>query len=363
MEMRIGTRIAELRRKQGFTQEQLAEKLGVSAPAVSKWETDSSYPDITLLCPLARALDTNVDTLLQYEESLSDEKATELMNEVLKTAFGSGYEASEKKILELLHQYPNCVTLKFHAAVIWDCFRMYFPTVDDEIKAAWAEQKKRLLQEVRQDRTSAYWQNATLQLAGILIGEGELEQGETLLKELPEHMVDPTAIWSLLYLKKEEPEEALRTVQKRLYLLVCQALSCLSMMMTPKVTPDHERALKICDTYKAMDELFGLGGMYDGLYMNLYLCMNRFEDAADCLSRYADVITAPLCAPKPFLFSPGVEIKEGPATTREIRELLLRGLKEEEAKPLLEYPQAQAAIEKIRASLSVPPSSEIVENM
>ena len=48
---KIGAQIAALRRAKGLTQEQLAEMLGVSAPAVSKWETDSSYPDITLRCP------------------------------------------------------------------------------------------------------------------------------------------------------------------------------------------------------------------------------------------------------------------------------------------------------------------------
>ncbi|RFT79734.1 XRE family transcriptional regulator, partial [Adlercreutzia equolifaciens] len=65
MNMDLGTRISELRREKGMTQEQLAKLVGISAPAVSKWETGSSCPDIALLCPLARALDTNVDTLLQ----------------------------------------------------------------------------------------------------------------------------------------------------------------------------------------------------------------------------------------------------------------------------------------------------------
>ena len=65
--MNIGGHIAALRKARGLTQEQLAAQLGVSAPAVSKWETNSSCPDITLLCPLARALGTNVDTLLQFE--------------------------------------------------------------------------------------------------------------------------------------------------------------------------------------------------------------------------------------------------------------------------------------------------------
>ena len=47
----LGANIAALRKARGLTQEQLAAQLGVSAPAVSKWETCSSCPDITLLCP------------------------------------------------------------------------------------------------------------------------------------------------------------------------------------------------------------------------------------------------------------------------------------------------------------------------
>ncbi len=60
----IGNRIGQLRRKKGMSQETLAEKLGVSAQAVSKWENDQSCPDIQLLPQLARVLDTTVDELL-----------------------------------------------------------------------------------------------------------------------------------------------------------------------------------------------------------------------------------------------------------------------------------------------------------
>ena len=52
----LGKRIAMLRKEKGLTQEQLAEKVGVSAQAVSKWENDVSCPDITLLPLLADIL-------------------------------------------------------------------------------------------------------------------------------------------------------------------------------------------------------------------------------------------------------------------------------------------------------------------
>ncbi len=98
MELHMGNRIAELRKTKGMTQEQLAAELGISAPAVSKWETDSSYPDITLLCPLARVLETDVDTLLAYEEELSGKKVAEYAEQILKIKQEQGAEKAEEEL-------------------------------------------------------------------------------------------------------------------------------------------------------------------------------------------------------------------------------------------------------------------------
>ena len=59
-----GSVIKELREKKNMTQLQLAEKLGVSDKTVSKWETGNGYPDITLLEPVAGALEVSVLELL-----------------------------------------------------------------------------------------------------------------------------------------------------------------------------------------------------------------------------------------------------------------------------------------------------------
>ncbi len=60
----IGKRISRLRKERSYSQEALAEKLGVSPQAVSKWENDQSCPDITLLPALAKIFDVTVDELL-----------------------------------------------------------------------------------------------------------------------------------------------------------------------------------------------------------------------------------------------------------------------------------------------------------
>lgn len=64
MKKTLGERIAEKRRAKGLKQEELAEALGVSAQAVSKWENDISCPDIMTLPHLAEMLGCTVDELL-----------------------------------------------------------------------------------------------------------------------------------------------------------------------------------------------------------------------------------------------------------------------------------------------------------
>lgn len=64
---KIGAFIAELRKEKGLTQKELAEKLGVSDKAVSRWETAKGLPDISILTSLCDALDINVNELLAGE--------------------------------------------------------------------------------------------------------------------------------------------------------------------------------------------------------------------------------------------------------------------------------------------------------
>jgi len=64
MEQTLGKRIVQHRKRLGLTQDQLAEKLGVTAQAVSKWENDQSCPDISMLPKLADIFGITTDTLL-----------------------------------------------------------------------------------------------------------------------------------------------------------------------------------------------------------------------------------------------------------------------------------------------------------
>ena len=72
----LGRRIARLRLAKTATQERLAKELNVSPQAVSKWENDINYPDISLLPDLARFLGVSVDELLSGASASTQESAT-----------------------------------------------------------------------------------------------------------------------------------------------------------------------------------------------------------------------------------------------------------------------------------------------
>ena len=78
-----GETVRRLRAARRMTQEQLAERLGVTGKAVSKWETGRGLPDIALLEPLARALRISVPELLSGEQVVNSNRAANLLRSPL----------------------------------------------------------------------------------------------------------------------------------------------------------------------------------------------------------------------------------------------------------------------------------------
>ena len=74
MKKTLGMMIAELRKEKGMTQLELAEKMGVTDKAVSKWERDLSCPDINSLPNLAEILGVSVDELMQIKREAENPK-------------------------------------------------------------------------------------------------------------------------------------------------------------------------------------------------------------------------------------------------------------------------------------------------
>lgn len=107
MKISIGTNLKHLRQRKGMTQEGLAELMGVSPQAVSRWENDSAYPDITLLPGLALLFDVSVDTLVGMDEIRRGKMAADLHAEIHNFVETGKTEEAIRLARESVRRYPG----------------------------------------------------------------------------------------------------------------------------------------------------------------------------------------------------------------------------------------------------------------
>ena len=97
----FGAFVAQLRKEQGLTQKELADRLHVTDKAVSKWETGKGFPDIKLLEPLAQALDISLVELLQGARSPSPTLSKEEAGQAAVQAMEQSQKATARRYLRL----------------------------------------------------------------------------------------------------------------------------------------------------------------------------------------------------------------------------------------------------------------------
>ena len=85
--MKINEIIKKKRITLGMTQEQVADYLGVSTPAVNKWEKGGCCPDITILPALARLLKADLNTLLSFNDDLSEKEIGDFLLDTKRLCF------------------------------------------------------------------------------------------------------------------------------------------------------------------------------------------------------------------------------------------------------------------------------------
>ena len=109
----LGNNIAIYRKRIGLTQEQLAEKCGVSRQAITKWEADSSEPDVSKICLLADLFGIEVDTLLGREtSSIITEKEERVFKRVALTIKGV-YDDNDVEAMGLCVGLMNAAAMKY----------------------------------------------------------------------------------------------------------------------------------------------------------------------------------------------------------------------------------------------------------
>lgn len=116
MNNQLGNNIRELRRQRNLTQEQIAEAFGVSCQAISKWETNSSYPDISLLVIIADYFGVSVDYLLGYDKSKQTEEIGRICNQADDMFKDCEYNQAVVLLRDALIRHPGNEEIMYRLA-------------------------------------------------------------------------------------------------------------------------------------------------------------------------------------------------------------------------------------------------------
>ena len=118
-ELKIGRILVEHRRRRNITQEELAEYIGVSKASVSKWETATTYPDITLLPQLATFFNISIDELVGYEPQMTKTDIRKLYTQISHDFSKKPFHEVMEYCREITKKYFSCAPLLFQIGCLY----------------------------------------------------------------------------------------------------------------------------------------------------------------------------------------------------------------------------------------------------
>lgn len=254
--MKINQIIREKRRELSLTQEQIAEFLGVSTPAVSKWERGSTYPDITLLPALARLLRTDLNTLLSFSDDLSDIEIKNFVDALDQTIQERGYDAAFQKAIHRIQEYPTCEKLIFSVVLYLEgALAFYNVSEGGQYREAYEAFYRRLAaSDTPEIRDTA---------AGMLISyarnRGDFSKAEELIHALPFSTLDREEQLAILYQQQKRYGDAEKIWERRALRGVTEIQTTLINMLETALLEERESdAAFFADAYETLARQFCL---------------------------------------------------------------------------------------------------------
>ena len=210
--MNIGEKIRELRKKNGLTQEQLADRLRISYQAVSKWETGAACPDLSLIAPLTKILHVSADELLCINVTEPDARYEELKKEFDLTFATEDFVKRQEICETAVKEYPG--DMKWLSNLAWTVSNRSFEYKDNEKYAAEQEKAIKLFDTVIKNTADEYLRGEAICGITQLLGwRGRRDEARQYADMLPER--SPRTRDSVME-NVLEGDELIRFKQKRI---------------------------------------------------------------------------------------------------------------------------------------------------
>lgn len=259
--MQVGNTIRKYRKERNLTQEEMASRLGVSAPAVSKWENGNSLPDISLLSPIARLLDISIDLLLSHEKELSNREVNQLLEELDKKLKTEALDQVFHWMKGYLEKYPNCFILILWMAQVFDSKRQMIGLSDGEKYDDYILNCYKRVLESDDERIKT---NAAESLYYFYMNKNEYEQAEQYLSHLSQENPERKRKQAMIYSKTGRQEEAYKAYEELLY-AGYQSLNMTfnNIYLLSLEEKDYDKAHMLVEKIQKLANLFEFGEYHE----------------------------------------------------------------------------------------------------
>ena len=259
--MQIGQVIRKYRKENNLTQEEMANRLGVTTPAVNKWENGNSYPDILMLAPIARLLHISLDTLLSYHEDLTDAEISNIVQEANRRLQENGYKEVFLWAKEIIETYPNCKKLIWQLATILDAQRLLQSVSDVEKYDTYIINCYERVLESEDEKMRVC---AADSLFGYYTRKEQYEKAESFLKYYSEQSPERKRKQAVIYSKTGREQEAYKAYEELLF-SGYQMLSMVfnSIYMLAMQDDNLDKARIMVKKQQELAQLFEMGTYYE----------------------------------------------------------------------------------------------------
>ncbi len=257
--MEINKVIKKQRTRLGLTQEKVARALGVSSSAVYKWEKGSSYPDITLLAPLARLLQIDVNSLLHFEERLTAKEIGKFANSLGQLTMEKGIEEGFLWAQDKIKEYPTDDLLIYTAATLLQGTLLLQGEKTDKKYQEYQNIIEQWLIKTSNSSEIDVKEQSQKSLIYYYINQNNLPKAKELLAEVHESQINKKEIQAKIYLKEEKYGESQKVLEEQILkkgMEVYQALSLLITLALKEKDVNRAKALneKLMAVVKTFDQ-------------------------------------------------------------------------------------------------------------
>lgn len=166
MKETMGQIIRRLRKEKNLTQEELAEQLGITFQAVSKWENDTGMPDISQVMPIAHLFGVTTDTLFGNNNMDSDEVITHFIREAEKRISNK----PEGGVSRFMHRKTCCEDVQNMLALYPNNYKLICCSLPFIVYLLWDYKDGRFADEISDKETEMkYWANEAIRQANIIL--------------------------------------------------------------------------------------------------------------------------------------------------------------------------------------------------